>query len=435
MSIEQELTAIVGEDNVIPGESSSLTLDGHTPAVIVRPATSEEVVALVGWARTTHRTLTVTGQGTRLASGNPPERCDVLLSLARMNRILDYEPADLTARVEAGCPLATFNQTARTYRQWLPFDPPGSDQATLGGIAATDDFGPLRYTYGRPRDYVIGLEVVDGHGRLIKSGGRVVKNVTGYDLNKLFVGSYGTLGVIVHINVKLRPRPEGDATALIRKGSTEVLLTCARTLWRSELLPAAVILVNSGAGRALGLEPAEPSLLVRFIETEPAIRYQLDRLGEIAAHHTLSCVRLDDARAASLWHTLASTRFLMNCEFILRLSALPAHTGALFTFCQQELSRLVENPSVIAYVGTGVVRASGMLPRHRFPLLAETVQTLRSMCRQIGGHLIVEAAPAEIKRDLDAWGDIGPTASLMRALKHQFDPERIFSPGRFVAGI
>lgn len=435
MSVAYELATIVGEDNVIPGDRSEVTLDGRKPDVIVRPATSEEVAAVVAWARTTDHALIVSGQGTRLAIGNPSERCDVLLSLARMNRILDYEPADLTARVEAGCTLMTFNRTAQSHRQWLPLDPPGSDQATLGGIVAADDFGPLRYAYGRPRDYVIGIEVVEGTGQLIKSGGRVVKNVTGYDLNKLFAGSYGTLGVIVRINLKLRPRPDGDATVLVSKASTDTLSACARALLSSELMPVAVVLVNSGAGRMLGLEPAEPSLLVRFIETEPAIRYQLDRFAEITRHHALSSVRLDEARAASLWHTLASTRFLMTCEFILRLSALPAHTTSLFSFCHQELSRLIENPSVIAYLGTGVVRASGMLPRHRFPLLAEAVQTLRAMCRQIGGHLIVEAAPAEIKRELDAWGEIGPTASLMRALKQQFDPGRIFSPGRFVAGI
>jgi glycolate oxidase FAD binding subunit len=261
VSIAHELATIVGEDNVIPGDGSEVALDGRKPAVIVRPATSEEVAAIVAWARTTDHALIVSGQGTRLAMGNPPERCDVLLSLARMNRILDYEPPDLTARVEAGCTLMTFNRTAQSHRQWLPLDPPGSDQATLGGIVATDDFGPLRYAYGRPRDYVIGIEVVEGTGRLIKSGGRVVKNVTGYDLNKLFVGSYGTLGVIVRINLKLRPRPDGDATVLVSKASTDALSACARALLSSELMPVAVVLVNSGAGRMLGLELAEPSLL------------------------------------------------------------------------------------------------------------------------------------------------------------------------------
>lgn len=435
VSIERQLAALVGEDNVLWGECSDITLDGQKPRVIVRPATSEEVAAVVDWARATDHALIIAGQGTRLALGNPPQRADVLLWLARMNRLLDYEPADVTAQVEAGCTLTAFNQTALQHRQWLPFDPPGSDQATLGGIVATDDFGPLRHAYGRPREYVIGVEVIDGTGRLIKSGGRVVKNVTGYDLNKLFVGSYGTLGVIVRINFKLRPRPEGEATVWLRGAAAESVVTGARALRASELRPVACVLVNGGAGRALGFDAERPSLFVRFIETEPAIRYQLDRLADIAAHHHLSLVRLDEARAARLWSTLASTRFLMTCEFILRLSVLPAQTDSLFTFCHQELSRLTENPSVMAYLGTGIVRASGMLPRHRFPLLADTVRTLRAMCRGIGGHLLVEAAPADIKRDLDVWGEVGPTISLMRGLKQCFDPHHLFNPGRFVAGI
>src|SRR5262249_49127967 len=155
---------------------------------------------------------------------------------------ISYEPADLTAVAEAGMRLSDFYATTSLNGQWLPIDPPGVG-STLGGIVAMNSFGPLRASYGTPRDYVIGLKVITADGTLVKTGGRVVKNVAGYDLNKLFIGSFGTLGIIVETAFKLRPVPEEESTCLITCSSAEPLATIANQIFKSQLLPLSVLLV------------------------------------------------------------------------------------------------------------------------------------------------------------------------------------------------
>ncbi len=213
------------------------------------------------------------GLMTWLECGNTVKRADVILSLERMNRIVEYSPPDLTATVEAGLRLNEFNLVTARERQWLPLDPPGSTAASLGAIAACNSSGALRLGFGTPRDYVIGLKLAHADGTESKSGGRVVKNVAGYDMNKLYVGSFGTLAVITGVTLKLRPMPESFATLVITGKNQKSLIEFAKRVLASELQPASIFLTRRlFADTRFGND----ALLLRFIESEAAVKHQMD---------------------------------------------------------------------------------------------------------------------------------------------------------------
>lgn len=448
MDLEKELANLVGDSHVVSQtlmgapidecSEAEWDVDGLRPQAIVMPANVEELSAVLRLANERRLAVGVAGSGSRLAPANVPQRLDLIISTLRLHRIIEYEPADLTASVEAGCTLREFNRTAAAQRQWLPFDPPNFDRATLGGLAASDDFGPLRHAFGQPRDYVIGIEVVQADGTLIKAGGRVVKNVTGYDLNKLFVGSFGTLGVITKINFKLRPRPESEATAVFRSEDRDKVFDAARTIIASELHPSALVVANNRVSHQLDLGLTNHALLVRLHETSPAIKYQLDRLKEIAHQERVEMVEKREAESSALWPRLG--KFHTDCRTYLHLRASvpPAQVKHLFGQCEVQLSDLLTEAFVFAQVGTGVIKAEGALVKHDSAAMSQVVSALimlREDCRRVGGNLLIEGAPVGIKQHMDVWGEVGPTADLMRAIKRQFDPNRILNPGRFVAGI
>jgi len=446
--MEKELAEIVGDSNVLVGEggdsheleprAANYIVDGVKPKAVVFPATVEEVAALVKLASARNLAVVPAGYGAGLALGNPPERLDIAISTIRMQRILDYEPADLTAGVEAGCTLQSFNEVAGKQRQWLPFDPPEANRATLGAIAATDDFGPLRYGYGLPHDYVIGIEVVQADGRAVTAGGRVVKNVTGYDLNKLFVGSFGTLGVIVRVHFKLSPLPEAEALAVVQSMDEETLFRCARVILASELVPAAIVVANEPAARQIGVGARHAALLVRFLETEPAIRYQFGRLKDILHECRLELVEIGEGQRPVLWSALTDFHKVSTVDLSLRLAVLPAHTREIFTTCERQLGEVVTEAYLLAQVGSGIVKASGRIRWEMesvITLTARVLNELRAACCRWGGSMVIERVPLEMKQQIDIWGDARSSVELMRAIKRQFDPQRIFNPGRFVAGI
>ncbi|GBC76911.1 putative FAD-linked oxidoreductase [bacterium HR08] len=437
-TVERELISIVGAANVLCPAPDEYAIDDRRPLAVVFPGTIEEVAAVLHFAQARELAVVPMGSGHRLSFGNPPERVDILLSTRRLNRMLEYEPADLTASVEAGCRLEAFNREALPHRQWLPFDPPDADRATLGGIVATDDFGPLRHGYGRPRDYVIGVEVVRADGTRLRAGGRVVKNVTGYDLNKLFVGSFGTLGVLVRVNFKLRPYPEAEATAVLLGPEWERLETASQHILRSELLPAALLFSNAEATSTLLPDRPQKALLVRFLETPPAVAYQVDRLRALARSLSLDLVDFTNDASRSLWETVGRLRRRLPTDLLLRLSVLPAHTMAALRAGERALSPCLTSMYVLAQPGTGIVHIGGRLRAEEANGLARVMEALahlRTAWESRRGHVILEQAPLAIKRNFDAWGDVGSSLPLMRALKQIFDPKRILSPGRFVAGL
>nr|MDQ3747282.1 FAD-binding oxidoreductase [Acidobacteriota bacterium] len=312
--------------------------------------------------------------------------------------------------------------------QWLPLDPPGAQRATLGGVAATGAGGAQTLGYGTPRSYVLGMRVALADGRIIRAGGRVVKNVAGYDLCKLFVGSRGTLGLILELTFKLRPRPAREATVASVSKDLPRLFAAARALAASQLFPVAVEVVSPRMSSALPL-PFDGGgfvLLARFAGTEGAVAYQVERARELAGEHGLAGVDVFEEDGA-LWQALAAASAGDGNGLAWHASVLPSELGA---FVERLCDERGDGAAWHAGAGDGRLRVfeSG---EGDCAEAASSLRSLREAARRACGSLVVERAPRELRAGFDVWGLGESAAFLMRRVKEQLDPADTFSPGRF----
>jgi FAD/FMN-containing dehydrogenase len=295
---------------------------GLAPAL--SPDSTEEIVEIIKRAAAERWTVTPVG-GKTLLRGDPSS--NLIINTNRLDQIIEHEPADLIAIAQPGVTLNAFNQALAEKGQWLPLDPPNDGRATLGGIVATGLGGAQQFGYGRPRGSVIGMTVVLADGNVIKAGGRVVKNVAGYDLCKLFTGSYGTLGIITELIFKLRPRPAREAT-VIATGSIANLLNAGHKLINARLFPVAVELVSSAFSKRIELKGDEPTLLVRFAGNEKGVAYQVE---QALVHLKNSTVKTMDVvnEDSVLWQSVAAIPVKESTSYVTRV--LPSQLGTLIT--------------------------------------------------------------------------------------------------------
>jgi glycolate oxidase FAD binding subunit len=418
-ALTRSLAALVGSDNLT--ENRTLTIDSLTPALIVKPTKVEEVAQCLQRCTEFNAAVVPAGAMSWLEGGNPLRRADVILSLQNLNRVLDYSPADLTVTVEAGIALQTLNAITRTERQWLPLDPSGATDSSLGAIAACASSGALRFGFGTPRDYVIGLRLAHIDGTESKCGGRVVKNVAGYDLNKLYVGSFGTLAVITELNFKLRPLPERFATLQIAATNPLRLVDVAKAvLHTAALQPASIFLINRVAAGE-----NENALLVRFCESETVVKNQLEVMQKLLNEDFYSEL-LNDDDATTLWQQVANLDSQTYCA--VRLSVPLVSAISVY----EKLLKISEVKIAAIDVGVGVIRLGFEGSNQQS---VELIKQLRVEAACLGGTLFVERAPAMVREQADAWNEVGNLATLMKGLKRNFDPQSLLNPGRFVAGI
>ena len=318
---------------------------------------------------------TVTASGGKSLLGQPTS--DLIVDTSRFNKIIEHEPADLVASAQAGVTLTNFNEHLATNGQWLPLDPPNDGRATLGGIVATGLDGPQQFGYGRPRGSVIGMTVVLANGSAIKAGGRVVKNVAGYDLCKLFTGSYGTLGIITELIFKLRPRPAREAT-IIATGSLDTLLAAGRAILVARLFPVAVELLSRALATRIGVaNGGAETLLIRFAGNEKGVAYQLEQaLMQLKQSAVKSSEVLEDD--AQLWQRLAAVPVQEQPSFATRV--LPAKL--------EESIRGIRGPLWQAGVADGRVRAADWSSRQRpaFDSLSQRVKQQLDPFNLLRGH-------------------------------------------------
>jgi glycolate oxidase subunit GlcD len=405
-------------------------------ALSIAPATAGEAREVMKLAAREGLAVIPAGAANWLDVGNPLSRTDLILTTRRMTKIIRHEPADLVATAEAGTTLVEFQKQLASAGQWLPIDPPDDGRATLGGVVATGLGGAQAFGYGVPRSFVIGMRLVLADGRSIKAGGNVVKNVAGYDLCKLFCGSYGTLGLITELTFKLRPLPVETRT-ILATGSLSSLLAAGRAVISGSLFPVAVELLSTrmAAYLKVGERQRDCALLVRFAGGSRSVVSQTAQ--------ALKLVRSDrDSQAKTvdederLWSSLAAVtlRLADNVSWraSLRPSDLVSFANEVAALEQDEAS----HPSLMwhAGVGDGRLRAIAKPPvYHREAVRA--LERLRQKAESLGGHLVVENAPIEIKNEFDAWGGFGSAAGLMKRVKSELDPQNLLSPGRFDVGI
>jgi glycolate oxidase FAD binding subunit len=416
------LAAIIGSANVTA--NPALRIDGIAPALCLKPASASETTGCLRVCSEMNLTVVPAGRGTWLECGNPLRRADAVLSLERMNRIIDYSPADLTITVEAGMTLREFNETVSRDRLWLPLDPPGAKAASLGAIIACNSSGALRCGYGTPRDYVIGLKLAHADGRQSKSGGRVVKNVAGYDLNKLYVGSYGTLAVITEATFKLRPLPEKRLTIALTAQKKQRLTAIARQVQASELQPAALVLTSMKFAELPGPEQGIETLLLRFADNEATVTDQAQWLRRVGDDE-YACTEVSGDDEAALWNRICDFDDYAGCA--VRLSVPLSEVMAAYEYLLDE-----GDCNITADLGSGIVRAAW---NGLESAAIAIVNRQRAAAHRLGGTLFVEKASTAVRQQVGAWSEGGAGERLMKAVKEKFDPQGILSPGRFVAGI
>jgi glycolate oxidase subunit GlcD len=404
-------------------------------ALSIAPATAGEAREAVKLAAREGLAVIPAGAASWLDVGNPLTRVDLILSMHRMTKIIRHEPADLVATAEAGTTLVEFQKQLASAGQWLPIDPPDDGRATLGGVIATGLGGAQAFGYGLPRSCVIGMRGVLADGRAIKAGGLVVKNVAGYDLCKLFCGSYGTLVLITELTFKLRPLP-AETRTVIATGSLASLLAAGRAVISGPLFPVAVELVSARLAEHLKVGEGQrgTALLVRFAGVSRAVVSQTAQALKLARGDRDTQSRTLD-EDDSLWSNLAAVTLRLADKLSWRARVRPSDLVSLV----HEVSALetdeASHPALMwhAGMGDGRLRAIAKPPvYHREAVRA--LERLRGKAETHGGNLVVESAPIEIKNEFDAWGGFGSAGELMKRVKAELDPQNLLSPGRFEVG-
>lgn len=431
--LRSRLEAIVGPGLVYgPGEP----VDGVRPTLAVRPGTQDEVSDVVRACAAAGAAMIPLGGGTSLGLGNPPARADVLVHLDRLDRVVEWDPANLCISAEAGMRLEALQELVARDRTVLPLDPPGLRRVTLGGLVAANQSGPCRLQYGTVRDWVLGMRVVLPDGERIHCGGRVIKNVSGYDMNKLFIRSLGCLGIITEVTFKLLPMPARRAAVIGRfPDAASAWAVVGRTL-ASFLLPEALEFLNAEAAQLLGGPPGTCVLAVSLSGSPETVDRQVRDFTAFFEDGGGTADVLQEAAASRAWEgirdLLEGAYEPVLCRIAVPLSATAALVAAAEGMARQAGLKAV----VTAHAATGVLRVllvPGADPHPGEALMA--LEGLRREAEAAEGNLVLEAAPRTLKARFDAWGTPPGGLDMMKRLKHEFDPLGICNPGRFLAGI
>ena len=422
-ALRDELQRIVGESGILPdAQIANYTIDGLTPKAVVLPASVWEIQDVLRFAAAQHLSVIPAGSGSKLQSGNPPEKVDIVLAMTRINEVVEYEPADLTVTVEAGIQLTALQEKLADNGQFLPLNPPYASRCTLGGIVAANASGSLRLRYGTARNLVLGLRVVQASGTVVKSGGKVVKNVAGYDVNKLYIGSFGTLGILTEMTLKLSPIPARQALLTAQFQDVQAAAKTGLSIVGSQTLPDFVnLLVNS--------EHAGPTLVTGFGGDAETVTWQLEQARRIMELN--GAIGVKEVEGESFQKLNDAMRAFAESENDSRTVIVQVNLKRtdIAEFAENVLTN---NAEMLALLGSGVL----YLKMEQVEGLAETLATLRERVVAAHGNLIIESAPPELKQQLDVWGPVAPRArNLMQQLKARFDERNLLNPGRFVSGI
>jgi glycolate oxidase FAD binding subunit len=415
---------LVGHAGARDGSSAD-AIDGVLPQVVVEPASPEALAALLAWASRTRLAVVLRGSGTKLGWGRTPSAIDLVIGTRRLNRVLAHQHGDLTAIVEGGTTIVELNRELSRHGQWLPVDVPFGE-ATIGGTLAAGDSGPLRHRHGTPRDLLIGVHLATTDGRIVKSGGNVVKNVAGYDLGKLMSGSFGALAAIVSATFKLAPLPPETATLLASFGTAAALGRAVAAVSASQIEPCAFdvqLFVPPAPGRSgAGHRPASYQLLMQFASTSEAIRAQTDEARRLMAADEERLVTGPEEAGAWSRH-----RDLVWAApgTIIKLSWLPASLPSVLSVLEDVDSMEGRAVALLSRAGVGV----GFLG-----IDADAAATVRVVERLRAspsvGHVVVLRADASVKERIDVWGAPADSAALVAEVKRAFDPAGILNARR-----
>ena len=483
----QQLTGLTDSGSVLPVDSlEGYSIDRVAPKAVVRPQHRQEILDIIRWAASEGAAVFPWGGGTQVCMGGVPERVDLVIDLSRFNRVLDYQPADLTATVEAGISLDSLQRELAQGGKFLAMEAPLSAKATVGGILASNASGPLRFGYGLPRDWLIGIGVVNAQGTETKAGGKVVKNVTGYDLGKLYTGSMGTLGIITEASFKLIPLPVDSSALVAVFPSMAAGIDAGSQLLKQVYAPHGLQVVDSSVAQRLDLPASvgvqgpetafegpssttqEAIMLAFFSGRAGAVRRKMNEASRLIRDEGADRVEeISGPQSSELLRRLADVGWnVEDPPFLgIKVNVSPSVVGRVMGwFDQSSTGERYEQislgpadlpPETVADPGFGSVRFlwwsgaphhgqgsavalssdQGWLGRFDEPHLVDLVGQVQALARDLGGSVVVDHAPPSLKRQIAVWGDDPGGLEIMRNIKQKFDPAGILNPGRFVGGI
>ena len=492
-SLAAALERILGPSHVLSDAAAcaSYAVDEIAPSAVAKPASAEAAAEIVRFAALEKLALIPCGNRTKLSIGMPPTRYAMALDMTALNRIAHYDPGDLTLSVDAGISSVKLNAALSGHNQFLPLLLPWYSRSTIAGTIASGLHSPLQQFYGTARDFLIGAEFIDGTGKLCKSGGRVVKNVTGYDLHKLLIGSLGSLAVITRLNFRTFPAPIDGSNGFVASfPNAEGALTLRHAIAESSLTPLTHDIVSPELAQIFATRtPSTPEPAVFGGDDRTAAQSSLPPVGNWFNPHgwhlcaafagtpevldryareltllaersrATSTTLLDDATRPAFWGRLRESLSLLleisPATAIYKISALPSHHAALFSDLRQIADRAQLPHALVARAGGTIYFA--LLPAsisdETTPRISNFADELfRSISPAVDpahtyrGHAALLFAPPKWKRSrripdggegqtLDLWGPPPRDLALMRRLKNAFDPQNILAPGRFAGGI
>ena len=421
-------------------DNEKYRVDSHPIPVAAKPKNLDDISALLTEAHAQGVSVMPVGGGTRLSLGNLAHAPGIALDTTELNQPVSVNSADLTATFEAGMTLADVQTALAQNNQFLAMDSALSERATIGGILASGASGLLKWHFGSPRDLVIGMKVVQPDGEITKSGGQVVKNVSGYDMARLHIGGLGTLGVIAEVSFKLTPKPPDEKTVIAAFENTKSCGDAALSIFNGQVMPLALTTFDNGVSSISDMRDlaGEQYLAVRLGGGPRALKRLIDETVQTSQKHGASSVdTLEGDAALDLWKNLADSGWTGELlpEVVIRTSMVPNRVQALVDAINASSTGMTS--SCVASPGYGSVMVlwrsqsgTDLLKSSR-----AAIQATRSAVGKLRGSAIIERCPVELKSELDVWGEAGDAIDIMRRMKQQYDPKGILNPGRFIGGI
>ncbi|MFC3883608.1 FAD-binding oxidoreductase [Bacillus songklensis] len=433
-----ELKSILPENQMKEGESESHPL-GNSGQVTVYPESEEEIANIIKYANNHEKKISVIGGGTKRGFGGLLEKADILLSLANYKGIVEHTVGDMTLTVKPGTPFKELQEYLAEHNQKISLDPAWPEYATIGGIIASNESGPKRLGYGSARDVVIGLKMVYPDGTIIRSGGKVVKNVAGYDMNKLFIGSMGTLGVVSEVTLKLRPLPKYESLVLLSfpEGNLEEIRSFVINLLDSMMEPISVEVLSPSLSEKLTGQSFY-TLAIGFEDVESSVHYQEDFVKNIQPAKTNMMI-LQQKEAQGFWNTFytigpngAERPAGKETEAALKIGV--TNLDVLHVIKESQLLQDGHNLVIEAHGGLG----HGLCQVHLKGAsedIVSAIHQLRHSVTQLGGYAIVKHLPFALRQKVNVWGDKPSYFFLLEGIKSKVDPNRVLNHKRFVGGI
>ena len=442
LDLTAQVRELLGRNSVLESHQvGEYAIGSLVPLAVAVPTDVGAVCEVMRWAHARGVAVYPSGGRTLTHLGNNPSRPGIALDMTKLDRMVDFQPADLTVRAEAGMTVAHLDAELAQQGKYVPLAPPLPHRATIGGTLATGVSGPLRATYGLPRDWLIGVNVVGADGVMSKAGGQVVKNVTGYDLNRLYTGSLGTLAVITEATFKITPAPTAWAAVIATFEDDQQALSACQDLVAQAYAPHGLHLLNPRAARQLhghDIPIGHGPVAIAIIAGRPASVKRRVEDTATAWLDTASTVHIvEEEKARRLTDSLADLPVdaVNRPTVCVRLNLPPSAIELMMTLDEQRICDV--SPGIVADIGFGGGRLlwwddlSLENPVH----ISDCLRNIQASASSLGGSAIVEICPPEAKELIDVWGPSPSAMEIMRRIKRQFDPEGILNPGRMIGGL